>query len=112
MIVNTLAKTLSTPKEQDIEMPPIHENSRKRGWEDAKPDLPSMKKPEIMDDKLKMKLSSMKTAKNVDGKFKNQLPSMKTAKNVDGKMQARSVCLADYIKSLVLCVNWHIISPQ
>ena len=25
MIVNTLAKTLSTPKEQDIEMPPVHE---------------------------------------------------------------------------------------
>ena len=70
MIVNTLAKTLSTPKEQDIEMPPIHENSRKRGWEDAKPDLPSMKKPEIMDDKLKMMLSSMKRAENVDGKFK------------------------------------------
>ena len=37
MIVNILAKTLSTPKEQDIEMPPVHENSRKRGWEDASP---------------------------------------------------------------------------
>ena len=47
-----------------------------------------MKKPEIMDDKFKMKLSSMKTAENVDG-----------------KMQARSVCIADYIKSLLLCVN-------
>ena len=35
MIVNTLAKTLSTPKEQDIEMPPVHEICRKRGWEDA-----------------------------------------------------------------------------
>ena len=51
-----------------------------------------------MDDKLKMMLSSMKTAKNVDGKFKNQLPSMKRAESVDGKMQARSVCVADYIK--------------
>ena len=33
MIVNTLAKTLSTPKEQDIEMPPIHEKGGYRGRE-------------------------------------------------------------------------------
>ena len=33
MIVNTLAKTLSTPKEQDIEMPPVHEKGGFRGRE-------------------------------------------------------------------------------
>ena len=33
MIVNTLAKTLSTPKEQDIEMPPVHEKGQKCVWE-------------------------------------------------------------------------------
>ena len=71
-----------------------------------------MKKPEIMDDKFKNKLPSTKTAKNVDRKFKLRLPSMKRAENVDGKMQARSVRIADYIKSLLLCVNWYIISPK
>ena len=54
-----------------------------------------MKKPEIMNDKLKMKLSSMKTAKNVDGKFKNQLPSMKRAENVDGIRQFDVILMAD-----------------
>ena len=65
-----------------------------------------------MDDKLKMMLSSMKKPEIMDDKLKNKLPSTKTAKNVDGKMQARSVHIADYIKSLLLCVNWHIISPK
>ena len=33
MIVNTLAKTPSTPKEQDIEMPLVHEKGQKCEWE-------------------------------------------------------------------------------
>lgn len=49
--------------------------------------LPSMKKPENVDGRLKNDLSSMKKAVFVDGNTKLRLPSMKKPENVDGMLK-------------------------
>lgn len=50
-------------------------------------ELPSMKKPENVDSRLKNDLSSMKKAFFVDGNTKLRLPSMKKPENVDSRLK-------------------------